>query len=192
MKRLLVIAIIVLGFAWLSFPRSKTVEWDEEVPINTGETIFVHRTGVYKSGSEPGNPFKSGWWPKNRRFDFSWRGRKYSYDTSSFVGGDPMLLYVYPSEQIVTLVAYSKDCQKAGYAEFRWKNGKWVVQQNLNPALIGLPRNLMEYSSAEDGDIPQRVTQEWIRKQRFDLPQRGGSLTHLPESEISENCMRSK
>lgn len=192
MKRLPAIVIVALGFAWLSFSRSKTVEWDEEVPLSTGETILVHRADVYKGGSEPGNPFKSGWWIKNRRFDFFWRGQKYSYDSSSFAGGDPMLLYIYPSEQIVALVAYSKDCQKAGYAEFRWMNGEWVVQQNLNPALIGLPRNLMEHSSAEDGDIPQRVTQEWIRQSRFDLPQRGGSLTHLPESKISANCTRSK
>lgn len=52
--------------------------------------------------------------------------------------GAHLLLYVYPSEQIVALIAYSKSCQKPGYAEFRWINGEWVVQQNLNPLLIGL------------------------------------------------------
>lgn len=190
MKRLFAIVIVVLGFAWLSVPRAKTVEWDEEVPLNTGETIWVHRADVYKSGSEPGNPFKSAWWPKNRRYNFSWRGQKHFFETPSF-GGSPLLLYVYPSEQVIALVAYSKDCQKPGYAEFRWKNGEWAIQQNLNPTLIGLPRNLMDYSSAGDGEIPGQVTQEWIRKQRFDLPQRGGSPTHLSKSEISVNCIRS-
>ena len=43
MKRLLAVVIVVFGFAWLSFPRYKTVEWNEEVPLNTGETIWVQR-----------------------------------------------------------------------------------------------------------------------------------------------------
>lgn len=191
MKRLLAVVIVVVGFVWLSFPRYKTVEWNEEVPLNTGEIIWVHRVDIFKRGSQPGNPFKSGWWPNKRKYIFSWQGREYFYETTSFYGS-PLLLYVYPSDQIVALIAYSKKCQKPGYAEFRWINGEWVVQQNLNPLLIGLPRNLMDYSSAEDGDIPKKVTQEWIRKSRFDLPQRGGSLTHLTASEISKNCLRSK
>lgn len=191
MKRLLAVVIVVFGFAWLSFPRYKTVEWKEEVPLNTGETIWVQRVDIFKRGSQPGNPLKSGWWPNNRKYIFSWQGREYFYETPSF-NGSPLLLYVYPSEQIVALIAYSKSCQKPGYAEFRWINGEWVVQQNLNPLLIGLPRNLIDYSSAEDGAIPKEVTQEWIRKSHFDLPQRGGSLTHLPASEISKNCLRSK
>jgi hypothetical protein len=46
---------------------SRTVEWEEVVPLNTGETIWVHRSmpWVYKGGF--GNPFDMAMLPKREQ-----------------------------------------------------------------------------------------------------------------------------
>ena len=55
-KKPLLMALVALAALQLS-GCSRTVEWEEEVPLNTGETIWVHRSmpWVYKGGF--GNPF---------------------------------------------------------------------------------------------------------------------------------------
>jgi hypothetical protein len=169
---------------------SKTVQWEEEVPLNTGEVIWVKRTDTFIRRSEPGNPLQMGWWPNGRAYKFSWRGQDYAYEFKGVSTG-PILLHVYPEEKTAALVDSGwPTC--SGYVEFRWIRGGWQLQSNIYPSLIGQPRNLMDYYSAEDGAIPTRVTQEFIRNSRFDLPQKGGSFSHLPASKIAINCLGSK
>lgn len=43
---------------------SKTVQWEEEVPLNTGETIWVKRTVVYSAQGGAGNPLDMAYRPK--------------------------------------------------------------------------------------------------------------------------------
>jgi hypothetical protein len=165
---------------------SKTVQWEEEVPLNTGEVIWVKRTDTFVRRSEPGNPLQMGWWPDGRSYKFSWQGQAYSYDVKGASTG-PILMHVYLEEKTVAMVDSGwPTC--SGYGEFRWTSGGWQLQSSTNSALIGQPRNLMDYYSAEDGAIPARVTQEFIRNSRFDLPQKGGSLSHLLASKIATNC----
>jgi hypothetical protein len=171
---------------------SKTVQWEEEVPLNTGETIWVKRADTYVRRSEPGNPLQMGWWPKTRSYSFSWNGQPFVYQLDSKISGGAFLIYVIESEKMIAVVDGAANCTKLGYGEFRWTEGSWQLQPNIHPALIGQPRNLMDYYSADDGAIPARVTQEFIRSSRFDLPQKGGSLSHLPASKIATNCSRSK
>lgn len=160
--------------------------------LNTGEVIWVKRSGTYYKQSEPGNPLKMGWWPKTRSYSFSWNGHPFIYELNSKISGGAFLIYVVESEKTIAVVDGAANCTKPGYGEFRWVEGGWLLQPNVNPALIGQPRNLMDYYSADDGVIPTRVTQEFIRNSRFDLPQKGGSLSHLPASKIATNCSRSK
>jgi hypothetical protein len=169
---------------------TKTVEWEEEVPLNTGEIIWVKRADTYIRRSEPGNPLQMGWWPYDHRsYEFSWQGQSYKYDTKG-TSGAPILLHAYAQEKTVAIVDSAwPTC--AGYGEYKWIAGNWQLQKSVNPSLVGLPRNLMAHSSARDGDIPARVTQEWIRLQHFELPQKGSSETHLSPSKIAINCTRS-
>ena len=51
----LLLSAILLGAC------SKTVQWEEEVPLNTGEVIWVKRTDTFTRRSEPGNPLQMGW-----------------------------------------------------------------------------------------------------------------------------------
>lgn len=164
---------------------SKTVQWEEEVPLNTGETIWVKRMDSYVKGSEPGNPLKMTWGLDKRHYEFSWHGQHYTYQTES-IGA--ILLYELIADKAISIVDSTKNCAKPGYGEFRWRNGIWQLQQNISPELIGQPRNLMDYASADDGAIPPRVTQDFIRNSRFDLPQNGSSKSHLLASKIATNC----
>jgi hypothetical protein len=167
---------------------TKTVEWEEEVPLNTGEIIWVKRADTYIRRSEPGNPLQIGWWMDKRAIEFDWQTKKYRFQTDTT---EILMLYVLDASKNIAVIAWTKECSKRGYGEHHWIGGNWQLQSSFNPALVGQPRNLMGYGSAEDGAIPKRVTQNWIRLQHFELPQKGSSETHLLASRIATNCTRS-
>jgi hypothetical protein len=59
---------------------SKTVQWQEEVPLNTGDTIWVKRTVVYSAQGGAGNPGDIAYRPeKDQAIDFTWNGKSYYY-----------------------------------------------------------------------------------------------------------------
>lgn len=60
---------------------SKTVQWEEEVPLNTGETIWVKRTLNYSLGGGAGNPLDIAYRPDwVQQLEFEWAGKKYLYE----------------------------------------------------------------------------------------------------------------
>ncbi len=169
---------------------SKTVQWEEEVPLNTGETIWVKRTDSYVKGGEPGNPLKMTWGLDKRAYEFSWHGKSYSYQAQPKVFHGALLIYIFPSQNAIAFVDSVKDCVKPGYGEFLWRDGRWQLQQEVNKALVGQRRNLMGYFS-EDGDIPLRVDREF--KQKSDTaPNRAKKTQSLEESDVAINCSASK
>lgn len=172
---------------------AKTVQWEEEVPLNTGETIWVQRTDTFRRGSEPGNPLKSAWWPNTRAYKFSWHGQIYTYETKPKVLYGPILIYVETADKSIALVdsTMNLNCVQRGYGEYRWANGSWQLQQNVNRAIVGQPRNLMAYYSSDEGEIPARVDKEF--KQRADTaPNTSRKDMQVDESRIAINCSRSK
>ncbi|HOZ66872.1 MAG TPA: hypothetical protein PLH13_05500 [Burkholderiaceae bacterium] len=168
---------------------TKTVQWEEEVPLNTGEVIWVKRADTYSRRSEPGNPLKMGWWLEKRLIEFVWQAERFKFQTDTT---EILMLHVLDASKNIAVIAWAKNCSKRGYGEYRWIDGNWQLQTSINNALIGHHRNLMGYSSANDGDIPLRVTQEWIRSQHFELPQKGSSEMYLLASRIAANCTGSK
>lgn len=171
---------------------SKTVQWEEEVPLNTGETIWVKRSDSYVKGGDLGNPLKMVWGLEKRAYEFSWHGQKYAFETKPRVSWSIILIYVFTADNTIAIVHGTRDCAKPGYGEFRWINGGWHVQKNISPVLIGQPRNVMGFFSSDDGDIPARVDVAFKRNSHFDLPQMGGEKTHLLKSEIAINCSERK
>lgn len=167
---------------------SKTVEWEEEVPLNTGETIWVKRMDSYAKGSEPGNPLKMTWSIKKRAYEFTWQGQYYTYQTDAKVSLGAILIYVFPVDKTIAIVDATRNCEKPGYGEFRWTDGGWNVQKNVNQILIGQPRNLMAHYSAVDGEIPERVTKE-TRSKEDAAPNRGKKSVNVDVSTIAINCL---
>ena len=92
----------------------------------------------------------------------------------------------------LAVIAWTKNCARPGYGEFRWANGAWRLQPTVSPATIGKARNLMDFYSAVPGEIPPRATIEFKRNSHFELPQKGGEETHLQESRIANNCSGGK
>ena len=60
---------------------SKTVQWEEEVPLNTGETIWVVRTVTYSYQGDAGNPLDMAYRPDDTEIiEFAWDEKAYRYE----------------------------------------------------------------------------------------------------------------
>ncbi len=181
--------IALMSLAVLLMGCSKTVQWEEEVPLNTGETIWVQRKDTFDRVGGADNPLKTAWALKLRELKFNRQGQEYSFQTQVYA---TMMIHEFDSPKAIAIVAWATDCAKRGYGEFRWVNSSWQLQKNVSPTLIGKPRNLMDFYSGVDGEIPPKVTQEFIVNSHFEDSRRGGTESHLLDSRIATNCSRSK
>ena len=130
---------------------SKTVQWEEEVPLNTGEVIWVKRSmpWAYKGGF--GNPFDMAMRATfNQTIGFKYSGKEYSY-----TGKAQVLWIAIAPDQKPVLVA------NPGFSGWDTENffscvvpfyvqlvpdgtGKhWVWPEKIEPWLYNLPANLM-------------------------------------------------
>jgi hypothetical protein len=168
----------------------KIVRWDEEVLLNTGETIWVKRADIFVKGAEPGNPLQRTWKLDRRAYEFTWQGQKYIYTTEVKLSPGALLIYVHDASKTISIVDFNRECIKPGYGEFRWVNGNWQLQQNVAPALIGQVRNLMGSFDSE-GEIPAQVNRAF--KQQIDTaPNRSKKIMQIDESNLATNCTRIK
>lgn len=177
--------------------RPREVVWSEEVPLNTGQTIWVERSVVYSLKGDAGNPmdfdFRPSW---NESISFEWRGRIYKY----YGDADLMVLAISP-EEIPVLIA------PADHKDWGWHHGfrcttpfyvqlipeprgrGWRWQPKLAQWAVGLPRNLMGRKRSM-GEMPGRYTV--ADKQREDrtgaLATRGTAIIDSDYS--SHNCKR--
>ena len=138
---------------------SKTVQWEEEVPLNTGETIWVKREVTYKLKGAGGNPLDMGYWPDwTEEIAFDWKGKKYKY-----VGdADLMLLAISPTTQLPVLVANAANkqwsrqnnyrCTTPFYVQFvpSADGTQWSWPASIEPWLYEMSHNLMRYRDDED------------------------------------------
>jgi hypothetical protein len=167
---------------------TKTVQWQEEVQLNTGEVIWVKRTDTFVKSAEPGNPLQRTWGLQARSYDFSWQGQKFSYQIKTKSGG-AILIYVFEDVKSVAIVDSAwPTC--TGYGEFRWLNGNWELQNNMSPMLIGKQRNLMGTFDS-DGEIPDKVSKAF--KYQFDsAPNRLKEIMEIKKIDVATNCNRGK
>lgn len=164
---------------------SKSVQWVEEIPLKPGTKIWIKRTDSYARTSEPGNPLKMGWRLQKRELEFDWQGQPVRFQTDA---SDIMMIHEQERLKGISIVAWTQDCAKRGYGEFRWLDGRWKLQPTVSSELVGRTRNVMGYFSSNDGEIPQRVTQTFVIESRFDLPQNGGFESQLLTSRVALNC----
>lgn len=72
---------------------AKTVKWEEEVLLNTGETIWVSKKVRYSIKGQPGNPLDLGYVPDRiQTITFTYKNTKYSYEGDAGI----MLLAISP------------------------------------------------------------------------------------------------
>lgn len=141
---------------------SKTVQWEEDVPLNTGETIVVKRSGRFNFECDiavgTGCGYKPGLGGNGHGvIDFTYRGQKFH-----FVGDSWMQLLAISNEGVPNLVSsagqwgnsHGYRCVTPYYVQFRPDNtGKhWTWPDRIEPWLYNLPTNLLIGFAPLDSD----------------------------------------
>jgi hypothetical protein len=156
--------ILIMGTAMTITACSKTVQWEEEVPLNTGEVIWVKRSMTYSRSGSYANPLKPSWSIESEAIEFEYKKEKYSWKSDQ----SPRLLAISP-ESKPTIIGNAADsyswgdrhgykCVKPYYVQYvHQKDGAWTWPSAIEPWLYNLPTNLMGYTTEPDA-MPARVT----------------------------------
>ena len=149
---------------------SKTVQWEEEVPLNTGETIWVKRSmpWVYKGGM--GNPFDMSMKATfDQTISFQYAGKEYSFT------GIPKVLWIAISPSKLPILVADPTfsgwnylfestyyCTVPYYVQFvpDETRKKWTWPEKIEPWLYNSPANLMVVIPNVDEDRKDRYTQK--------------------------------
>lgn len=150
---------------------SKTVQWEEEVPLNTGETIWVKKTLNYTIKGGAGNPLDLAYRPDwVERLTFKWGGKEYVYEGDAGV----ILLAISP-QKIPVLVAPAADsgwhhahnykCTTPFYVQFvpDASGHDWTWPPAIEPWLFGLSHNLLRTREA-----PEKMKTRYTAQERND------------------------
>ena len=142
---------MALGIAGLLAACSKTVTWEEEVLLNTGETILVNKVVTFSIRGQAGNPADQRYASDDiETTSFKYQGKSYTYH------GDADLLIIAISPQKVPVLlaaASSRDwyrrhtykCVNPYYVMFiPDASGKeWTWPDRIEPWTYNLSTNLL-------------------------------------------------
>lgn len=175
---------------------SKTVQWEEEVPLNTGETIWVKRGTSYSYKGAGGNPFDIGLRPDRTQWmEFEWKGKHYAWKGDASL----MLLAIDPKELpvLVANAAWQAEwgtrngykCVRPYYVQFVLdKSGKWVWPAQIEPWLYGLNANLMVGVHYVPQDMPKRISSAHRAEFNADMWHRQPEARHIDSNYIPDFC----
>ena len=188
------IKLILIGFILTATTAcTRNVDWEEEIPLNTGETIVVKRSGsyTYQGLKSDGNHFR--YIPERRKtIAFTYKGKRYSYTDESTLqllaiapNGTPNLVAPAGGEWARKNNYY---CVTPSYVQFRPdSSGKvWTWPEKIDPWLYGLPTNLVfGLASLEDDGKRFTPADRW---------QENASITrykeykNIDQTHQSDNC----
>lgn len=176
---------------------SKTVQWEEEVPLNTGETIWVKRTVVYSLRGAGGNPFDIGYGQdKTEILSFDWRGKKYVYEGQAAL----ILLAISPQNQPV-LVAPAADkrwdwshnyyCTIPYYVQFSPDESgrEWSWPPNIEPWLYGMSHNLMR-TRLKPEEMRTRYTAQQRNEEDAVMAIQSPSRAKIDPTHVDTDCKK--
>ncbi len=158
--------ILILGMAMGISACSKTVQWEEEVLLNTGETITVNKEVRYSIKGQSGNPADLGYLPDSvETISFKYGGRSYKY-----TGRASLMVLAISLQKIPVLLAdpvsgdwyrynsYSQ-CAKPYYVQFMPDNAgqTWTWPEKIEPWTYNLPTNLL-IDRPHPSDVKRRYT----------------------------------
>jgi hypothetical protein len=176
---------------------SRTVEWQEEVPLNTGETIWVKRKVVYSLQGASGNPLDIGYRPnKTETLSFRWEGKDYFYKGDAAV----ILLAISPARR-PTLVARASDrswdwihdflCATPHYVQLvpdsSGRNWTWPPQ--IEPWQFGMSHNLMRQRRKPEQMNSRYTSQQRIAEDAIGMMQTPSAFMIDPNY-TAESCKR--
>lgn len=173
LKKPLHMALVALASLQLS-GCSRTVEWEEEVLLNTGETITVHKEVRYSIKGQPGNPADLGYLPDFvESTSFKYGGRDYSYRGDANI----MVLAISDKKLPVLLAPASSNgwyrrndykCVHPYYVQLVPDSSgqQWTWPDKIEPWTYNLPANLM-IDRAPPSDVKRRYTMADKSKQTY-------------------------
>ena len=177
---------------------SRTVQWEEEVPLNTGETIWAKREVVYKLKGGGDNPLDMAYRPdRTEEIFFEWKGKKYRYVGDAGM----MLLAISPLTQQPVLVAeaafkgwdskHGYRCTTPYYVQFvPPTDGKeWLWPSSIEPWLFKLPRNLMAKRETMD-KMKSRYTSSDRLAMDWTMSIQSPSLAHIESTHKFDDCRK--
>lgn len=184
-------ALLIGSCAFMS--RDRTVTWEEEVPLNTGETIVVKRSGSYSFGYSAGDGY-IGFSPNPiSTIEFTYKGKKYVH-----TGNISFNLVAIGLDGMPSLVAdargwgnYNKyPCVTPYYVQFKTsKDGsQWFWPNQIEPWLYNVPTNLIVGLAAIDDDGKILSSKDRQRLNGSLLP--FDDFKKIEPSKKPENCMR--
>lgn len=145
---------------------SRSVAWEEEVPLNTGETIWIERSMPWELRGGFGNPFDIAMRPTwEQVIRFSYGGKAYIYGGRANV----RWITISPARQPV-LVARAADLAWDSQHEYYCvvphyvqlipdDSGKhWTWPEKIEPWLYNLPANVMATIPTLDENLKRRYT----------------------------------
>lgn len=192
--------LILITLSAMAFTAcSKTVQWEEEVLLNTGETIVVKRHGTYSLQLQAGNPFDIRLSPDPvSTIEFIYKGKKYSHTDDVGL----VLLAISPEEK-PTLVTSPQNtdwqwkhnylCAMPSYVQLQFDSSQntWVWPPQIEYWLYKLPTNLSLgiATLSEDG---QRLTVTQIKTKNASAYGVGPQFQYIDPTFQSRSCKRSK
>lgn len=195
-KKSLQILLAVLAATQLT-ACSKTVQWEEEVPLNTGETIWVKKTLNYTIKGGAGNPLDLAYRPDwVEKLTFTWGGEKYVYE-----GDARIILLAISPQKVPVLVARADDtrwhhahnykCTTPFYVQFvpDASGRDWIWPPAIEPWLFGLSHNLLRTREA-----PEKMKTRYTAQERNEEDAWGSvqdpSQAHIDPNYTAETCFK--
>ncbi len=160
---------LVLGMSLLLTACSKTVHWEEEVLLNTGETIWVQRSATYTYQGGTGNPLDMAYRIEGApTLEFTYDNKKYSFRERAGL----MVLAISPQKTPVLVMpatsggwdaVHQYKCTYPFYVQFvpDVTGQVWSWPTSIEPWLYELRTNLFA-----DYGTPERMLPRYSREQK--------------------------
>lgn len=177
---------------------SRTVQWKEEVLLNTGETIWISKVVRYTINGQPGNPLDMGYLPDHAEVtSFEFDGREYVFNepVNTLVLAisnhkTPVFLAEPASKGWYKLVDFPM-CATPYYVQFVPDSTglRWTWLEHIEPWTYNLHTNLMldRYSPSR---LKDRYTMADKAKQHYWMDRHSVDIQKIDPSKMNQNCQR--
>lgn len=173
---------------------TKTVKWQEDVLLNTGQTLIVEQIARFEIPGGGGNPFDLGMRETGRKLKFKWGGKSYLFDLPIFA----MVLAISPTGQPVVLAqaasgswdaVHGYKCTLPYYVQFAFdeNRGEWIWPSSIEPWTHNLPANLFRDSELAE-KLTRRITPEDLVTQGFMKNRRSVAMQKIDPTYTGDLC----
>ena len=175
---------------------SKTVQWEEEVLLNTGETIWISKEVRYTIKGQPGNPMDRGYLPDYvETTSFKYGGRDYIYKGDAGI----MVLAISPRKLPVLLAPAGNNdwyrhhkyplCAKPYYLQLvpESTGQQWSWPDRIESWTYNLPANLM-LNRDHPSNVKRRYTKVDKEQQGYMQDPQSLYLQKIDPLYVNLNC----